>query len=312
MSLHKRKQVLMTFDSFGDLPTLPQIAFQVISVVSHDKSSMKDVARLVLQDPPLAGRVLRVANSVYYGLRQPVNSIPQALVVLGLNRIKEIVSGIAILSLFPPVPGEPTFDREKFWLHSVATAFMARHLAQIGSLKLQGEEFAAGLLHDLGLIFFDQYFHYDIIAALALQEKQGLKLSVAENRILGVTHGEAGAVLAERWRFPASLVDAIRFHHEPWHAKVEPTIVSLARLAELFASSRGAGFDEMDPSKNLAVDPSWQILGKRYPSFGKLNVREITGQVDEVLQGARDFVQIVQTAAYEPPSAGHTDLGLPA
>ncbi|MBI2059076.1 MAG: HDOD domain-containing protein [Nitrospirae bacterium] len=312
MSLHKRKQVLLTFDSFGDLPTLAHIAFQVIAVVSQDNSSMRDVARLVMQDPPLAGRVLRVANSVYYGLRQPVSSISQALVVLGLNRIKEIVSGIAILSLFPTVPGEPVFDRARFWNHSVATAFVSRYLSQLGRIKLQGEEFAAGLLHDLGLIFFDQYFHYDIIAALALQEKQKLPLSQAETRILGLTHPEAGAMLAERWKLPASLVDAIHFHHEPWKAKIEPTLAALVRMAELMATGRGVGFDEAEKSKNPLVDPAWQILTRQHPVFAKLDQREVIAQLDEVLQKAQEFVRLVQTVASEPPPPGDDLLTLPA
>ncbi|MHC4664321.1 MAG: HDOD domain-containing protein, partial [Planctomycetota bacterium] len=228
-------------ESIGGLPTLPKVAAEIIARVSNPDSSMKDISKIIHQDPSLAAKILKVANSAFYGLRQEVTTLQLAMVVLGLKKIMNLVASISIFSVFPTRAGRKAIEREKFWLHSAGTGTIARILAQRMELELDGEEFVAGLLHDIGKIVIDQYFHEDFLKILDLIE-QGKDALEAENTVLGASHAEIGEWIAFHWRLPRSLIAAIRYHHDPAQAGEHTMFAALAATANQLAIKKGIGF----------------------------------------------------------------------
>ena len=276
----------------GNLPTLPKVATEVISMVGDPDVSMKEIASVISKDPSLSAKILKVANSAFYGLSQRVASIQLALVILGLSRIKNLVIGISVFSTFPIKPGQPTFDREKFWEHSAGCGQIAKILADLLKCEMDGEEFVAGLLHDIGKIVLDQFFHDQFVKVIDLTFEKDIPMIEAEEEVVGTTHAEIGSWLAEEWKLPLSLVEAITHHHSPQEAVLNPILTSIVRLSDLFCKAKGIGFS--GDTKGIAISDriAWKTLKSAKPDLEDLDVERFLFDLDAEIEKAKDFIRI--------------------
>ncbi len=210
-----KKRICEKLDKIENLPTLSIVARQLQHLMNQPKVNMASIAVVVARDQAIATQVLKLANSAFYGYPNKFKSLLQAIVVLGLNVIKNIVTGLSIIRVFQDSLDTFSFDRRQFWLHSIGCALGAKLLAQ--ELKYENDEdyFLAGLVHDIGILIIDQFMHPEF--AKLLDYKQDAKeYCDAEKTVLGgMCHCDVGAYIAKKWGLGENIVDVIQYHHEP-------------------------------------------------------------------------------------------------
>ena len=219
------------------MPAFPASVQQVISLTSDINSSPKQLVKVIDHDPVLTIKILKVANSAYFGLSRKIVSINHAVVYLGLNTVKHVALAIAAIGSLPR-DNDAGFDMDDFLLHSLTTAVLTRSLAR--HMRVPEVEaanfFVAGLLHDIGQVVFAQFKHKEFAQALEKCRTEGMPLHDAEHAIIGHDHCEVGAVLCESWSFPESLVSAIRMHHVPSAGRNDDAIRKCLFVANLLAA----------------------------------------------------------------------------
>lgn len=262
-------------EEIGALPTLPEVPMRILQLIASEESSMGDISRIVERDPSLTANILRVANSPYYGMRQKVGSLKLALTMLGMSEIINIVTSISIVRLFP-TRRRSNFDRLKFWHHSFGCAAGARMLAADLEFDTKGVEFVAGLLHDIGKLVLDQYFHARLREIRKLREKEGMSLLEAETRAIGVDHATLGSWLAQRWDLPASLIESIAYHHRPLDVLAlappsrEPALTAMVHLADIMAHEPDLDFSEsLQASEAFGDNLAWKIILAERPGLSR-------------------------------------------
>lgn len=223
------------------LVSLPSVGVRINEVVSDPNSAAADIGKLISQDPALAARVLRIANSPAYGLSTQITTIARAVSIVGTQFIRDLVLATSTISAFKDIPNE-LVSLENFWDHSLYCGIAARLLAEQRGMKHAETEFLAGLLHDIGqlVIFRKQPQEARRALLLSVEGPDDLALHKAEQTIFGFDHAQVGAELMRHWHFPPLLVACVEFHHAPQAApqfQVEVALVhianSIATLAEI-------------------------------------------------------------------------------
>ncbi|MEW5797143.1 MAG: HDOD domain-containing protein [Candidatus Zixiibacteriota bacterium] len=212
---NKVKQVI---SNIRNLPTPPIVFHQIQKVIHDPRVSAGQIAKILQEDPAMSVKVLKLTNSAFYGLQREVESVKQAVVIVGLEAIKNLVLAASVLDMFKGKDVDQEFQ-EKFWRHSLAVGFGARLLARMGKVRgmLDPETaFSGGLLHDIGKVIMCCFLpreHTQVKQArLADREKPTHEI---EDQVLGYNHAQIGAILAEQWKLPHRLFDAVAHHHQP-------------------------------------------------------------------------------------------------
>ncbi len=277
----------------GDLPTLPQVVVEVSRLATNPVTAMGDLVRVLRNDPSLTAKILRVANSAFYGMSGHVESLNAALVVLGMRELMHLVTCISVFRAFPTRAGRPTFDRKAFWIHSAGCGEISRSLTQRLKLRFHSTEFTAGLLHDLGKIILDQYFHDDFMEALKLSYAEELSMIEAEERVFGVNHAEIGLWLAGMWNLPTAICDAITYHHAPVNAPRESqSLVAIIHLANNLCQHAGIGFSGNKVGEDITDGAAWKILVQMNRGIAQLDMNQFMLEVEDNIARAREFVSI--------------------
>ncbi len=223
------------------LPALPETVYRVRKAMANVETCVTEVAELIAMDPPVAAKVLSVANSAAYGFSQQVKTIELAVSLLGLRETYAIVTSAAIVNLFDR---NRRFDYRGFWADAMGCSAAARLVGASLGRPLPGAVTGA-LLHDVGrvaLLEVAPNLYTEVPPHL-----QGRELLAAEERYLGLTHTEAGYELAQHWEFPAEIAESLRFHHDPGLAPDHKDTVAAVGLASALARSDNAMPGENDP-----------------------------------------------------------------
>lgn len=225
------------------LPTLPGIAMKIIQTANNPKSAADDLSHIIMSDQSLAAKVLRLVNSAYYGIRNKVASVKQAIVILGFNTIKSLALSTAIMDKFATTGEIEGFSRGEFWKHSLGVGITNRILAKrIETQKERHESyFMAGLLHDIGKVILDQYYHDEFVGVLRHMQLTGKSFHEAEMAVNGLTHAEIGGLLAGQWQLPEELIAAIRFHHSPENRTEFINMINATHFADILVKTKGFG-----------------------------------------------------------------------
>ena len=204
------EQCMKVIEAF---PPLPFCLTKLLEEIENDAASANDIARIISMDQALTANVLRLVNSAYYGYSQKVSDITSAVVVLGVNSIKSLALGLAVMNIFH----NSTSDAGKifYWEHAIGTALASRMLMAKINPRLTEEVFTAGLLHDVGIIVFLLTLEKEYIALYEQSCKNSYDLTKIEKEHIGIDHSHLGATLARKWNFPTDLLNLIRYHHEP-------------------------------------------------------------------------------------------------
>ena len=235
------------FKRLTNLPTLPEIASRLMTMVNDPLVSTSDVAAIIAQDPSLSSRVLRLSNSAFYGMPGKINTINHAVVLLGFKIITTIVLSLTVFDMFPENKrSRRLFDRKAFWLHSLCCGLVARRLAQHAKKRFlfdPEELFCAGLLHDIGKIVLEQYLHEEFHTALAVAKDRKIPQHRAEIECLGFSHANVAELLTAGWGLPAQISKALAMHHEPGPANQLIDSAGVCHVADWLCYSLGIVID---------------------------------------------------------------------
>lgn len=210
----------------GDLPSLPAVVIELLQSLSREDVDADTLAHQISRDQALVAKMLRVANSSFYGLQGKVNSISDAIVVLGLRGVRTLATAAAVTGAFRAID-VPGFDNRVFWRHSVGIALCARAVARHMRVG-EDNAFTVGLLHDIGRLVLASCFPKHLAAVLAYRDENECLLVDAERAVLGIDHGLIGEVLTMRWHFPSLICSVIAHHHDPDGAEPLACVVHLA------------------------------------------------------------------------------------
>lgn len=224
-----------------NLPTLPSVVAKMIELVDNPKTSAASLARLISTDQALTAKILKLANSPYYGFPREISTVNLAIVVLGFNTVKDIGLSITVLNAFKGRQESEHFDVTKFWEHCIACGVASRFLARVFRYGTVGEAFVAGLLHDVGKVVLNQYLDDEFKEIMKQVHEKDATLIEAERKVLGTTHAEVGGWLADRWNLPAPIANAIRLHHQPLEPVRQREIVLLVHFADFLVRMAGIG-----------------------------------------------------------------------
>ncbi len=232
--------------SLAKLSTLPHIALKVMEMVENPRTSASNVAQLISADQILAARILKLANSAYYGFPRKISTINLAIVVLGFTALRDLVLSISVIDQLSINRFEDEFKIDQFWRHAFIVGRGARILSKYVHYPVAGEVFSAGLLHDIGYPVLLQQFPQEFDANLKYAKDQGISFNQAESVYLGFTHAQLGSWLSEGWNLPEKIVRAIRFHHNPEQNHVYQDLVNIIHAADLISYSidEGSGVEQ--------------------------------------------------------------------
>ncbi|MCU4138209.1 MAG: HD-like signal output domain [Thermodesulfobacteria bacterium] len=229
----KRKEVKRKLRKLEGLPTLPPIVQRLNRMIEDEKTSIHQIADLIEKDQVITTKILRLANSAFYGFPKKVSTVQNALMLLGINIVKVL---IITSSIFDIIYKEDV----NLWEHSIGVAACSKILAEKLELKEPQEVATAGLLHDLGKIVEKVSFKEDYkkILELVQNNKDPLK---AEKEILGIDHAEIGSFLMRIWNIPDRLIEAVDAHHELEKAKKFKKEAAIVHLSNVLVHARGYG-----------------------------------------------------------------------
>jgi putative nucleotidyltransferase with HDIG domain len=230
-----REQAVVDFVlGIGNLPTPPVVFSQIVRTVDDPDSSAYSVAKLISEDPGMAAAVLRMTNSSFYALNSPVTSVKQAVVVIGLDAVKSLVVSASMLNMFKAEATGEEFQ-EKFWRHSLATAFGARMLMRAvrpADIALAELAFTGGLLHDIGKMALCLHAP-DVFREITVQLREGCERELElERSAFGFDHAAVGGALTRRWNLPQELSSAIAHHHAPMSIDDPLALVDILHVAD--------------------------------------------------------------------------------
>ena len=245
----QRQQVVdNAIREISHIATLPEVTLRIIELVEDPTSTAQDLHAVISNDPALSSRILKVVNSSFYGLPGQISSINRAIVMLGLNAVKNIAIAASLAKLFRGGELTPTFSAKELWNHSNATAIGCKLLSDTMGMGLGDEAYLAGLIHDIGIMVEMQYDRSKLIDAL---DKTGAgpdgipttSLLTTEETVFGANHEHFGQGLCSKWKFPAPFAAATGYHHHPLSAPAEQTkLVAVVHAADCLAGRIEGGF----------------------------------------------------------------------
>jgi len=280
-----------------NLPTLPQIAVELQEIIRKDSMSVRQLVPVVDRDPALAARIIRVANSAYYALDEPVDSLRRAIVVLGLKELYNLALSFTIIDEFRKVTvSENSFRWDTLWIHSIAVGHIAELLNSELGLWIAGSPYAMGLLHDVGEIALFLLDSSRFRAALELARMEHQPLIEAEKALFGFTHETAGEWVVKRWNFPQTITTAVAHHHTPLKASSKALRLSASLLQVADGISHRLGFYlQGTPFLGISdIDPSWRYLQQEVPKLRGLTFEEFLAAYTNKLDGVCSIVKSIK------------------
>lgn len=253
-------QVQALLKDYKELVSLPEVAVRFNEVINDPDCNIEHLGQLLSQDPALSIRLLGIANSPFYGSASEITTVARAVMVLGINKVRDIVLSAAVTKAFEGVPVE-VISVDDFWQHSLYCGSLAKTLAQKTSVSPDAA-FTAGLLHDIGALILLHRFPremHDVILR-TIEGEEPLSMVAAEFERLGTTHTEVGTELAKAWKLPLYLQAVIAWHHEPEKAQNFKQEVALIHIANAAAQFVGSDEDHV-PEKMDVLPISWELSG---------------------------------------------------
>jgi len=256
------------------MPSLSTTVSKVLEICSRPDTAPNDLNKVISLDPVLTGQVLKLINSAYYSLMNKVTSLTRAIIMLGLNTVKNLALSTAIIRSVGQTKKSKVLPIKKFWAHSIGVGVTAKLFAAALDVPMAEREeyFVAGLLHDLGKVpFGDEYTE-----VLMLTTQRQLSLVKVEQDVLGLDHQEVGRLIAEKWKLNEAITEAICYHHSPELAAPDnQQLVAAIALADCYVCLFDIGY-----------------AGNRYPDEEQLTLAlELTGLSWQTISGMSDAVE---------------------
>lgn len=243
-----------------DLPTIPAAALAVMRESESATSTANSVAKHIANDQALAARVLRLANSAYYGLAGEVTDLQECVVVLGMRCIRNLSMVAATYPwMIRPLKGYG-LEPKQMWTHSFGVAVAAQRVAKETRAADPDLAFTAGLLHNIGKVVLSVCLEKELGKVVRLAEMSKISFDAAEKKVLGFDHCEVGEYLGRMWNLPKPLIAAIRYHHEPNACETPMPIVDCVHVGDVLTLTMGFGLGG-DGLQYCYDESVWERLG---------------------------------------------------
>jgi len=269
------------------LPTMPQLARQIAIMVDDPKSSAAQVGEAIKRDPATAARILRLVNSAYYGLATNVKTVNQAVSMLGFKVIRSIAVSTSLPSAFKGLLNCGAFSQERFWKHSLLTACLCKSIAKKCRPMDPEAAFDVGLLHDIGKLVLACFAAEHAAAIIASARTNSLSFDRVEKDMLNTTHGEVGAWLAGRWKFPDALIQQIRNHHTPAACESDH-LVAVLQFANCLCKAKG--FRCSGSYEKVTISPALNL----WLNQKKWNIADFFSVVDAEVENSKALLAGIQ------------------
>ncbi len=279
-------------ESIIGLPTLPTVVSKMIELIDNPRTSAAALSRLISTDQALTARLLKLANSAYYGFPREISTVNMAIVVLGFNTVKDMGLSLSVFDVFKNLTNSDCFDISRFWEHSIACGIASRMLARNYRSRFAGEAFVAGLLHDIGKVILNQYFNKEF-QIIMQKSSNGVSLETAENDTIGTSHSQIGAWLAEKWNLPKLISETILFHHNPWDSKKEPVFIATVCLANYICHLSGLGHSGRSGLPTLDAQ-IWDIFQKENIPIDEPDIPSLQDEFMVEFQNSETFMSFLQ------------------
>lgn len=237
------KLVIKVIDHIKRIKPLPHVVLKARKMLNDEDATLSDISTLIETDPAMATRVLRFANSAYYGMQGKVASLKHAAHILGFTQIAQMFEIVGSAEMLGSKLKGYGFDALVLWRHSLFTASAARQIAETVNPALEHEAFTSALIHDVGKIVLDPFvLDKKSLFAKKMEEKKSSMLFV-ERELLGIDHAQAGYAVCRTWHLPSILSNAILYHHTPEKDSATPTLSTILSVANILAIKSGLGLD---------------------------------------------------------------------
>jgi putative nucleotidyltransferase with HDIG domain len=258
------------FDKLHQLPAMPLVVQELMGSFRNANAGSATLARQIALDQGLSAKVLRVANSSFYGLPREIGSIQDAVTVLGFDSVRSLVLSAGFMRAFPAGAKGP-FDYEAYWVRSFRVATYTEALTQCmgGARQLA---FTAGMFHDVGQLILNVCIPEKFAALLKQEKETGLQLVELEKSVLGFDHAEIGAEMAHRWNFPGQIEHAIHYWRDPVHEPFEAVTSQVYVAALLESGLRGDALMEQLPAAlSQRLEINWPRIEPCLPQAEQLD-----------------------------------------
>jgi putative nucleotidyltransferase with HDIG domain len=281
-----KRDVRMEIQRINEVVSFPPVVAEILQAMSDADVTMAKVVTIIESDTALTAKILRVANSPFYGLRRDVANIAQALRMLGLDEIGHLLLTCQMKSRLMSLDSRQQTHLERLWKHSVAVAAISRLLASHYRIPTEGKEYTAGLLHDMGKLVLIQYFPEQVLSIDEMIIRDSVSDIEAEQRIASISHTEIGRLIGEKWRLPKEYLDVMQFHHRPGLSSNHALLCAVVRCADLFSEQWGFGIGEQTEAFSLESEAAGIIIDAA-PQLGERPAEEINDELH--LQFAQQF-----------------------
>jgi HD-like signal output (HDOD) protein len=288
--LSKKERLERIRAYISKMPSLSTTMTKVLEVCNNANTSPNDLNRVISLDPVLTGQVLKLINSAYYALPDQVTSLTRAIIMLGLNTVKNLALSVAVLKTLGGAKDSPGLAMDDFWSHSICVGVTGKALAALKGVPdtAREEYFVAGLLHDLGKIPLSRCFPHEYTQALELAGTGRRPLHQIEEMFMGMSHCGVGHMIAEKWRLNSVMHDALARHHDHTAARGENRqTTAIVALANACANQRLLEREEVSADEESALNPLLQETAIPWHALRGLK-KTVSGEMEK----ARVFLSV--------------------
>lgn len=262
--------------SIQDVKTLPTVYTRLTEVMASTRSTIQDAAEVISSDQAAVTKILKVANSPLYGLTSRVDSINKAIFLLGFNEVKNLIVAISIMDMFNTKNVNTYFNPVEFWRFSIGVGVVTRHIGKEAGIANVDNFFLTGIIHGIGKLFLSQYASNEFLKTLEYAYNNDVALREAERKILGTTHTVVGELLAEHWKLPNAMKNAIRNYQTGMVNQTPELLTSSVHIGYIVAQALefGNSGDRIIERPNPLVWPVLKLRsGALLDSFDSLTER---------------------------------------
>ena len=276
------------------MPAIPVILRPLLHCLDQpaEQVDMNRIVELVSYDKSIAAQCMRMANSALFMRSTPAETVRSAVMSLGMWRVRDLLFSNSLSQVIPA--NRWVVDPAVFWRHSLGVALVSRKFAEMIGYPDPEKAYLAGLLHDIGVLVNCMVAPEEFRATMEKASRELIPLDEAEQITLGFTHSDSGRILAEAWKIPSDIADAIELHHQIGDPERGGPLVALVHLSDLLCRMRDLGYGYYEPRQvDFANEPGWLYLVMKFPSMAEIDLARFTFSLDEYATEVSDLVATV-------------------